>query len=252
MIWGKWMAEGLIFRIKRRAREVSARFERRFVRPLRFETGVLSLSFDDAPRSAVTAGAAIVEAEGARATFYLAGCFANGIVDGGPGYASSDITALRERGHEIGCHSFAHVRTPDFGSEVIARDLDKNEQALGLKPTSHAFPYGEVSPRTKSLLGQRFSTVRGIVPGLNVGEVDVAQLKAVPLEARSRNHEELAKRIAEAADQKGWLILFSHDVADNPSPYGCSPEDLIFAIRTAKKAGLNVLPVSEAAALAGA
>jgi len=246
------MAEGLIFRIKRRTREVAARFERSFVRPLHFESGVLSLTFDDAPRSAVTTGAAILEAEGVCGTYYLAGCFADGIVDGGPSYASADIRALQERGHEIGCHSYAHVRTPDFGSGVIARDLDKNQEALGLKPTSHAFPYGEVSPRTKALLGKRFSTVRGIVPGLNVGAVDVAQLKAVPLEARSRNHEGLAQRIADAAQQKGWLILFSHDVADDPSPYGCTPGDLIFAIQTAKKAGLKVLPVSEAARLAGA
>ena len=46
----------------------------------------------------------------------------------------------------------------------------------------------------------------------------------------------------------GWLIFFSHDVSDDPSPYGCTPVMLEHALATLAAAGIAALPVKHALA----
>jgi hypothetical protein len=50
----------------------------------------------------------------------------------------------------------------------------------------------------------------------------------------------------------GWLVLYSHDVADSPSWIGCSPKLMEMAVAEAKARGLDCVPVSEALQLIGA
>ena len=57
---------------------------------------------------------------------------------------------------------------------------------------------------------------------------------------------DLEALVQEAADQKGWLIAYGHDVSDSPTPYGCTSHDLDRLIRLAKEADLDILPVHAA------
>jgi hypothetical protein len=54
---------------------------------------------------------------------------------------------------------------------------------------------------------------------------------------------ELVQRVA---DCKGWLIFYTHDVEAQPSPWGCTPDLLDFAVRAALESGCKVLPVNQA------
>ncbi len=49
---------------------------------------------------------------------------------------------------------------------------------------------------------------------------------------------------------KSWLIVFTHDVEENASPYGCRPKELDRLIRLARSADLEILPVGSALAKA--
>jgi hypothetical protein len=49
---------------------------------------------------------------------------------------------------------------------------------------------------------------------------------------------------------KSWLIVFTHDVEENASPYGCQPKELDRLIRLARSADLEILPVGSALAQA--
>jgi hypothetical protein len=51
-----------------------------------------------------------------------------------------------------------------------------------------------------------------------------------------------------AQRSNAWLILFSHDVSDAPSPYGATPEMLVHTLSTLAAAGIEVLPVKHALA----
>ncbi|MEO6340919.1 MAG: polysaccharide deacetylase, partial [Caulobacteraceae bacterium] len=101
---------------------------------------------------------------------------------------------------------------------------------------------------TKLLLSEMFPVSRGIRPGVNAGVIDLAQLKAYPLERRSWKAADVERLVARTVETNGWLVFFSHDVRDNPSPYGATPEMLEHALATVKAAGIENVPVKHALA----
>jgi hypothetical protein len=50
----------------------------------------------------------------------------------------------------------------------------------------------------------------------------------------------------------GWLIFYGHDVADRPSPYGCTPALLRHALEAARRRDIPLVSVAEALNRAGA
>jgi hypothetical protein len=96
----------------------------------------------------------------------------------------------------------------------------------------------------------RFASARGVLPGLNKGRLDLGQLKAVGLEVfRMRPvgvQRYLQRYVTAAAACRAWLVVYTHDVQDTPSEFGCRPADLERLIGMAKSAGLDVLPVRAA------
>jgi peptidoglycan/xylan/chitin deacetylase (PgdA/CDA1 family) len=50
-----------------------------------------------------------------------------------------------------------------------------------------------------------------------------------------------------AAERKAWLILYTHDVADSPSPWGCTPEALGHIADAAKARGFDIVTAAAGA-----
>jgi len=215
-----------------------------------------SFSFDDFPRSALTAGGALLERYGGKATYYAAGAFCGRREDGVDYYDLDDLRAAHAAGHEVACHSFDHVRGSTVTSAALEDDLDRNAEFLrralgaGLPLDTFAYPFGHVSPRTKRLMGRRFAASRGIQPGVNAGVLELAELKAIPLERRSWRPEPIERLVEKARATNGWVIFFSHDVSDDPSPFGATPGMLEHALMTVREAGLDILTVRDALARA--
>ena len=80
--------------------------------------------------------------------------------------------------------------------------------------------------------------------------VDLAQLNAVSLETRCWDKDVIEAAIERVLHDKGWLVLYTHDVSDDPSPYGSTPEMLDWALGRVAAAGIEVLPMREAVAVA--
>lgn len=188
----------------------------------------VSLSFDDARLSQVDRGTAILDACGARATFYVS------------------IAGLDQRleawkravasGHEIGNHSRNH---PCSGNFPFARDralenytlrrmedelLDANDavaERLGVACETFAYPCGQ------KFVG-RGQNVQSYVPlvaghfvvgrdGFNEthnapGFCDLAQVFSV--EADTRSFQDLRAMVDRAAEEGGWLIFFGHEIGE--------------------------------------
>lgn len=216
---------------------------------------VASITFDDFPKSAWTVAGPILARHGMRGTYYTAGGFCGRTEKGTVFYDAADLTELAAAGHEIACHGFAHQPTPELSPWVLEQDSERNAEFLkpflgGERPASYAFPFGRVSPRTKRFMAPRFSNVRGVHPGVNVGAVDLAQLNAVSLETRLWDKGMIQAAIDRVLHNKGWLVLYTHDVSDDPSPYGSTPDMLDWALGRVAAAGIEVLPMRDAVKVA--
>jgi peptidoglycan/xylan/chitin deacetylase (PgdA/CDA1 family) len=215
-----------------------------------------SFTFDDFPRTAWTVGGPILERFDVKATYYAVGSFCGRTVEAVEQYTLDDLRAVHAAGHEVGCHTFSHRHSPTVPSAELVADLARNADFLrevfgaDFAPASFAYPYGDVSPRTKLLLARAFPSARGIRPGVNGGLSDLAQLKAVPLEARSWTPEAVERQVAAAKAAGAWIVFFSHDVSERPTPYGATPAMLEHALASVRDAGLTALPVKQALAAA--
>jgi peptidoglycan/xylan/chitin deacetylase (PgdA/CDA1 family) len=212
---------------------------------------MVSFTFDDLPKSAVTAGADLLEAYGARGTFYVSG----GLVDvETPHWAAgdaADVLSLYRRGHEIGCHTFSHRRACDLDVASLAKEIMRNRgyfRALdsSIEPETFAYPYGYGSFVRKQQLREQFQTCRSIVPGVNSGEVDLQFLRAMPLIDRQMDRDGIERAFDDAQTNNGWLIFFGHDVTERPSPWGCSPALLDHALEVASRRKIPTLTMAEA------
>src|SRR5882724_12637431 len=132
---------------------------------LRNAAPMVSFTFDDLPKSAVTTGAGLLEAHGARGTFYVSGGLVGiGTEDWTSGDAN-DVLALHRRGHEIGCHTFSHLRTCDLDEASLADEIARNRDYFhALDPSieigTFAYPFGYGSFARKHQLKGQFETCR--------------------------------------------------------------------------------------------
>jgi len=230
-----------------------------FAEPLRLpgDGPMVSFTFDDAPKSAATVGAPLLEEYGARGTFYISGGLVDRWSGNWTGVSADDILGLHRRGHELACHTFTHTRAIDLDAEAMMAETDKNRRYLSsLDPTikieNFAYPYGFGAVSHKRQLGKIFRSVRGILPGVNSGTVDLQFLRATPLIDKHIDRDGIDRAFNEAIAKNGWLIFYGHDVATSPSPYGCSPSLLQHALDAASQRNVQILSVADALRSAGA
>jgi peptidoglycan/xylan/chitin deacetylase (PgdA/CDA1 family) len=224
---------------------------------LRNETPMVSFTFDDVPKSAATLGASILEEHDATGTYYVIGSQVGTSSPLWDMVDCEDIAALHRKGHEIACHTFSHKRACDMDAGTLGEEIEHNQQYLraidpSIRVENFAYPFGYGSFVRKHQLKTIFRSCRGIVPGVNSGTVDLQFLRAMPLIDRRIDRTGIERAFEEAQTSNGWLIFYTHDVADEPSPYGCSPALLHEALEAASRRKIPVLNMAEALQCAGA
>jgi peptidoglycan/xylan/chitin deacetylase (PgdA/CDA1 family) len=163
---------------------------------------------------------------------------------------AAQVRALAAAGHEIADHTFSHLDCGQASLSQVSAEEDRNVAALtewtGTPPVSFAYPYGDVASPAKRALAGRFSTLRALHHGVIADGTDLNQAPAVGVEGA--DGEAVARRwLAEAKTRKAWLILYTHDVADDPSPWGCTPKALATLIDEALAAGFEIDTVAAVA-----
>lgn len=215
---------------------------------------MVSFAFDDAPKTAADAGAKILEERGLRGTYFAAAGIAGQDSSFGVYADMADNARLLKAGHEIACHTYSHLDCGKADAGTISADVARNAEALaamGVTATTFAYPYGDVSPAAKKVLSQRFSLLRALHHGIVETGTDLNQTPAVGIEGADGEHV-AARWLETAAQRTGWLILFTHDVTEAPSPFGCTPGALSRLADKAVAMGFEVVTVAEGAARANA
>jgi len=211
---------------------------------------IITFSFDDFPRTALTAGAPILEEFGARATYYVAMSLVNSTNDLGQQFRPDDLSAALDRGHELASHTFSHLSARQVSYDVFKDDVERGEWAIrqktgALVPGNFAFPYGDVTLIAKNKLGPKFMSCRGTFGGLNGPDIDLNLLRANRLYGDLDCVDAAKRLILENAEKRHWLIFYSHDVANRPSPFGCTPRLLERVCSFAATHGARFMTVAQ-------
>lgn len=212
---------------------------------------VVSITFDDFPKSAVEVGQAELEKRGWRGTWYASAGFAGTDTHHGPMFDTDDIERLENAGHEIACHTLNHTDLGQASAEVARAQTEANYETLrdmGLKSglPAFAFPYGEASPASKRELATLFETLRGVRPGINRRGDDRNLLKAVGIDGGEAGLSRAREFVDEGRTRPGWLIFYAHDIQPSPTEWGCTPDEFTGLLEHIRTSGAKVLPVTQA------
>jgi peptidoglycan/xylan/chitin deacetylase (PgdA/CDA1 family) len=224
-----------------------------FTRPVTVggQKPIISFTFDDFPRSALLTGGAILERVGVRGTYYASLGLMGRTAPTGAICVPEDVSAVVARGHELGCHTFAHCHSWETKPAVFERSILENEAALeqlvpGVRFRTFSYPISPPWPRTKRIVGQRFACARGGGQAFNVGKTDLNYLRAYFLEKTRDDPDDIKRLIEHNRVAGGWLIIATHDVSDAPTPYGCTPDFFEDIVECAVRSGSRIVPVAEA------
>ncbi|MCZ2498412.1 polysaccharide deacetylase family protein [Xylophilus sp. Kf1] len=234
-----------------RASRFLSRFTDRRLLALKGERGVVSFSFDDAPMSACTTGAEVLERHGVRGTYYIAGGLTDGTELGLPCHSEAALRGLLAAGHQLGAHSFDHVRVDRLDRAARRSQFDRCDaflESLGVDRATldFAYPLGAVAMGAKRDSAARYRSARATGGGAHIGFADLNALRSHRLYRAGPDGVDYAQVLAQTAARRGWLVVNTHEVDDGDGPYGCSPQGLDRAVRQALDAGCQVMTVGAA------
>lgn len=238
-VWNRWR------------RFTIGRYARRDFR-LSSDVPYVSFTFDDFPRSAFAVGGRILAEQGVRGTYFVSLQLLGSPSVSGPIASQDDLRQLLRDGHQLGCHTFEHLDGSRSTAEAFERSIEANRAALaGSVPGGDfpvfAYPLDGPVVSIKRTVGRHFVGCRGGGQTFNSGVIDLNLLKAYFLDWRNRGNLDAIRRVIEQnAAARGWLIFATHDVAANPSDYGCEPESFKEAVRLSLQSGARVLPMMQA------
>lgn len=211
---------------------------------------IVSFTFDDFPRTALTVGGQILNSHGCSGTYYVAIGLMSAANHLGDQFRPGDLDTLLRNGHELASHTFGHVSCRSVSGLVFRREIEKGrcaiEEITGRRDSGNfAFPFGDVTLSAKRLAGQSAVSSRGNWRGLNGPTVDLNLLRANSLYGDCEKCAQVEDLILENERRRSWLIFYSHDVCSAPSQFGCTPQLLEFAVSFALKRGARILTVAE-------
>ena len=244
-------ASRFLARMQRHSQRVVARSFARRPATISAETAIISFTFDDFPRSALLTGGAILESFGLAGTYYASLGLMGRHAPTGAIFLPGDLKVLLERGHELGCHTFNHCDAADTPADVFENAVIRNRQALSeLVPEASfktlSYPISMPRAGTKRRMSKYFACCRCGGQTFNVGTVDLDYLSAFFLEKSRDNPEVIKDLIGQNQRARGWLILATHDVCEDPTPWGCTPGFFEEIVRYAVNSGARILPVYQA------
>jgi len=210
---------------------------------------VVSITFDDIKKTAVSIGLPELEKRGIKGTFFIT---KNLVLN--PDNSNADMVAvskLVKQKHEIGSHSATHSylaeMTPDKINDEMSESIKFLKEDLTIYPKGIAYPFGDFS----DIVGQKAKTyfyyARTTLDGFNDALFDQYKLKIKSVNNKTTS-EQLIEWVDEAKQTSTWLILLFHDLGD-PNPvneYMVPTAYFTTLLDYIQKQNIAVMTVSEA------
>ncbi|HUS26077.1 MAG TPA: polysaccharide deacetylase family protein [Nevskiaceae bacterium] len=219
--------------------------------PDAFSHGMVSLTFDDTWRSQYTNGLPLLDQYGVKATFYaLTGTFDY------PDYMEpAMLQALQADGQEIASHTVTHAHLPTLTVPQMDQELGDAKTTLqSLLGTSaaqnFATPYGEYNSTVISEIQKYYRSHRSTDEGFNSKDnFDIYNIKVQNI-LDTTTPAQVAAWVAQAQNDKTWLVLVYHQVQDDPTvnaeDYSITPANLASELANIQQSGIAVKTVNQA------
>lgn len=238
-------------RIQSRYQRSTAKFLSRRLVAINTQTPIISFTFDDFPRSALSTGGVILRRYGVTGTYYASLGLMGKQAPTGTMFLQEDLNVVLEQGHELGCHTYGHCHAWDTQPELFENSIIENRLALrNLAPLASfktlSYPISVPRARTKRRIAKHFVCARGGGQTFNAGTADLNYLSAFFMEQSRDNPDVLKNLIDENRRARGWLIFATHDISKDVTPWGCSPDFFEDIVHYAMNSGARVLPVVQA------
>lgn len=189
----------------------------------------VALTFDDGPSTDSTPRVLdALDAAGAKGTFFVVGRKLDA-------ERKAIARAASERGHVVGCHSFAHDRLFALRGESRVRDdlrraLSTIEDAIGIRTALFRPPIGHTNP----IIARVAEELGLVVVGFSVRALDGV---------RSANVERVVRRVERGLDD-GAIVLM-HDAAEREDFSPVAPDALPKILTTMKTRHLSAVTIPE-------
>ena len=191
------------------------------------EEKLIAVTFDDGPRRETTERLLDgLEERGARATFFLIGRQIQGNED--------LVERMRAEGHQVGSHTWNHVRLTGLPAETLREEVDRTEKALEDLLGENSYwlrpPYGAVDAADRDLI--RTPMIKWSIDPRDWERLDAGQVTAAVLEAAAPNqiillHDiyptsvDAALAVVDALQREGYRFV---TVAELLEANGINPE----------------------------
>lgn len=217
---------------------------------LKLKNPVISFTFDDCPMTAIQNGARILEYYDKVGTFYISFGLLDNESPSGRITDLNNIEKVLKRGHDIGDHTFNHIKAEAVENKIFEEQIVLNRDTLekyfpGYKFSSFSYPFGSLKPVTKKIVQKYYGFARGSFHGINRNITDSLLLKSFRLYGTSERKNIFKIIIDENKRNNGWLIFYTHDVSSSPSAYGCDEKLFDFVINYALKTQSEILSVAQ-------
>ena len=221
---------------------------------MRNEVPLISFTFDDFPRSALHTGGAILKGQDLRATYYASLGLMGREAPVGTIFSADDLQLVVSEGHELGSHTFSHCHAWQTRPSEFEKSIIDNQSALSrflpeARFATLSYPISQPRPLTKRRAARHFACCRGGGQTFNAGIIDLNYLRAFFLE-KSKDITSVSEMIDRNIEARGWLIFATHDVSEQPTRFGCTPNFFEDVVRLALRSGARILPVREACEVA--
>lgn len=220
-----------------------------------FNTGMVSVTFDDGSSSSYVNGFSAMKAYGYKGTFYL-----NAGAIGTSGYmTATQVKALAKDGQEIGSHLYHHSDMVQLDDLTLRSELSGNTSSLqsiigtSAPIKSFASPYGSFTSSRVNTVMQYATSHRTTDGQLNTkANLDNRQIHARLLTS-STTVANVQAWINEAKASHAWLVLVYHNIAlsstgqdTDVAKYNVKPADFKKHLDAIKSSGLSVSAVTSA------
>lgn len=182
-----------------------------FAQTAPFDTGMVSLTFDDGHVYTYQTAFPIMEEAGFTSTQYVV---TNRLHENSPGFMNAQQALdMHASGHEIGSHTRTHRDLTELSKEEQQSEIAGSYadlQNMGIHVTTFAYPFGSYSDEIAKIVQDAgYTGARTIESGVNTKETNPFLLSRRGV-TPDTTLSQVQDWIDEAMQQKTWLILVFH------------------------------------------